>query len=307
MGDEFVSLPQEHFAIDLTHYPNEKIDVTLEITNSTIKARVDHSDSLSDLWEIKQHVQRLALFQAAAYGLGRGVGFDVSMKPCVVRSTETFPTQNIPITAPQLPITPPQLAHRLKEIMAAGPQQNAHNPFLRLAVINYMHAIREPQETFMFSFRAIESIRQYFVKALQTANGNSEKEFKRESWNTLRTTLNIGVEYTNYENCFLKWLDTRAKENRHGKLTIPCRQEYVAAITTAHTVILRFVAYDTTAEPLSIGTFPWLKVINDKAHLPSCWSIGERDSTSTTNSTSVVQSSIYGPLSLGEKEDDANG
>ena len=305
VGDELVSLPEEQFIIELARYPNKKICVTLQIINSVINAIIDYSCTISDLWEIEQHIQRLALFQVAADGVGRGLGFDVYMKPQVVLTTEKSPAQNIPVTTPQLPVTPPELDHRLKEVIAAGPHYDARSPFLRLAAINYMHAIREPQETFMFSYRAVESIRQYFVKALQTANGNSEKELTYESWTKLRTTLNIGPEKsnTNYEDCFLQWLTDRAEKNRHGELTIPCREQYLAAITTAHTIILRFVAYDMTAERLSLGDFPWLKVINDKADLPSCLSIGERDSRSTTNSTSVVQSSIYDPRSLGEKED----
>ncbi|MCL4495899.1 MAG: hypothetical protein M1294_13925 [Firmicutes bacterium] len=193
----------------------------------------------NQLEQVKDHVQRMAQFQVAAYGLVYGQGLDVVITAEVEYSHPPLIFNGV-IPGLALPAAERQQSlAEYWELVGIEPNERSAvgmaSRFLRLALINYMRAMREPQEAFMFCYRAIEAIHHYEDFVVLNTKGQHDK--KRE-WKALRKLLQIPNEQ------YLTDLEKRARACRHGDLCIPSsREEYLAALRTARAVITRFARY----------------------------------------------------------------
>ncbi len=104
--------------------------------------------------------------------------------------------------------------------------------FLQRCFGDYREAIRTIKDTGFFCYRSIESLRQYFV---YQNNNCSDKD----SWNILRTTLNIDRTEIDYIKSF-------ADIVRHGGAKFISEEERINIIKTTKRIILSFIIYFTT-------------------------------------------------------------
>ncbi|MBD1881456.1 hypothetical protein NC997_14080 [Trichocoleus sp. DQ-A2] len=102
---------------------------------------------------------------------------------------------------------------------------------LRRALANLREAIREPNDTGFFCFRAIESIRQHFYEP-------QDRDTDKPSWERLRNSLRIDRS----------WIDALTKSyeagnQRHGKSPYMSGENRVSAMLHTWKVVDRFCLY----------------------------------------------------------------
>lgn len=101
---------------------------------------------------------------------------------------------------------------------------------VRLAIADLRSALESPGETVMLSFRAIESIRHWYL------DGEADDDAARKrSWVALRTQLSISREE-------IKPLEELATSRRHGGEPFATEQQRLDALLLARKVVERFVA-----------------------------------------------------------------
>jgi hypothetical protein len=112
---------------------------------------------------------------------------------------------------------------------------------LRSALSDLREAIRSPNDTGFFSYRAVETIMQSFRE-------NAEEEPKRV-WPRFRESLRISAEYVKAMTAF-------STSNRHGVVVPVSAQAREELLIRARTVIHRFAAFlAVQRKPLSSSEF----------------------------------------------------
>lgn len=234
-----VTLASRDFLMSLSS-ENRPIQGTLDITHSAITITVPCTEPLHDLLTVKDRLQRWALITIASYGFVQGLGLDVEI-------TKEIGVSRPPLVFVKTNAEIPRAAKPAEDLARYWnlTAQHTSRP-LRLALINYMRALREPEEAMMFCYRALEALchdPNFYI---------SEKEMK-QNWQALRNALNL-------DKAYLDPLTERATDHRHGGQMIPSREEYTAGLETAHCVIERYAAYlENGHHSLSLEGFPQLK------------------------------------------------
>ena len=266
-----VTIAMQNFAIE-TGPVDGCIRATLEITHSDITITVPRTDPIRDLATVKDRLQRMALITTAAYGFATGLGLDVEITKEIGESHPSFVFVKANAEAPRV-VKPNEEMKRYWDLTT----KPCSWP-LRIALINYMRALREPEEAIMCCYRAIEAIGHDPQFSL------SERD-KNKNWKQLRCALNIDKTYFDA-------LTNRAKDHRHGKQVIPSREEYTAALNTVCVVIQRYAAYLSSGKlNLSLDDFPPLTT----SEFPT--------NTSATNATSRISVTSTGRRRLMESND----
>lgn len=103
------------------------------------------------------------------------------------------------------------------------------NVFVRHALADLRAALEYPEDTAFYAYRALESIRQWFVGA----DADSGAARKR-SWQELRDVLLVDQEALNK-------LRDRATPRRHGEATTLTEADRTEALVLARSVLNRFV------------------------------------------------------------------
>ncbi|WP_433162599.1 hypothetical protein [Kribbella sp. CA-247076] len=114
---------------------------------------------------------------------------------------------------------------------------------VRLALADLRSALDSPGETVMLCFRAIESIRHWFL------DGEPDDDSARKrSWQALRTQLDISRDE-------IRPLEDMATSRRHGAEPFATEQQRLDALLLARKIVERFVAYrvSTTTDAHTAG------------------------------------------------------
>jgi hypothetical protein len=101
----------------------------------------------------------------------------------------------------------------------------------RLALADLRRAIESPDDTAFLAYRAVESVRQWFL--VGTADNKSARE---QSWKDMRATLAL-------EESSLRWLEKLALSRRHGAVAPPTASERKEAMLLARDVVARFITH----------------------------------------------------------------
>ena len=272
-----VTLASRDFLMSLSS-ENRPIQGTLNITHSAITITVPCTEPLHDLLTVKDRLQRWALITIASYGFVQGLGLDVEITKEIGVSRPPLVFVNTNAEVPR--------AVRLTEDLArywnltAQPDSRP----LRLALIHYMRALREPEEAMMFCYRAIEAIRH--APQFEADTFKDDNDRRRKEWENLHAALNT-------THAFVKDLETLAVDHRHGGQMIPSREEYTAGLETAHCVIERYAAYlENGHHSLSRKGFPQLKTSAFPIHNTPA----NAHSRDAVNSTSRVNPTVNADL-----------
>jgi hypothetical protein len=103
--------------------------------------------------------------------------------------------------------------------------QAARSQFVRMALSDLRSAIREPLDTCVNCYRAVESIRQEYLE------GNPDQGTARKnSWKRLRDAIGA-------DEAELRWLEDRATPRRHGDPTDVTHAERERALRLAWRVV----------------------------------------------------------------------
>ncbi len=102
-------------------------------------------------------------------------------------------------------------------------------PLIRLALADLRSALESPDETVMLCFRAIESVRQWFLQG-----DSDDGQARKESWVAMRTTLNVSQDD-------IRSLERLAMDRRHGGVAPPPAADRERAMRLARDVVARLI------------------------------------------------------------------
>jgi hypothetical protein len=118
-------------------------------------------------------------------------------------------------------------AEELKPFVAASVEE----PLARLALADLRSAIDTPDDTVLLTYRAVESVRQWFLDGHE-----DDKRSRDKSWIVMRSTLGVVEKRT-------RRLEDLAKSRRHGGATPSTAEERKEALLIARDVVERFVIH----------------------------------------------------------------
>jgi hypothetical protein len=104
-------------------------------------------------------------------------------------------------------------------------------PLARLALADLRAAIESPDDTVLLTYRAVESIRQWFLDGDED-DGTSRKA----SWIAMRSTLSV-------DERSIRRISELARSRRHGGATPSTAEERKESILIARDVVARFVTH----------------------------------------------------------------
>ncbi|MET8552234.1 hypothetical protein [Micromonospora zamorensis] len=102
---------------------------------------------------------------------------------------------------------------------------------IRLALADLRLALEAADDTVMLCFRAIESVRQWFLKG-----GADEGQARKQSWADMREALGV-------DEADIRSLGVLALSRRHGAAAPPNGVEREGALRLAREIVARLVAY----------------------------------------------------------------
>lgn len=101
----------------------------------------------------------------------------------------------------------------------------------RMALADLRRAIDSPDDTVFLAYRAVESVRQWFL-----IGAADDGEARKKSWKDMRAVLSL-------EESRLRWLEKLALSRRHGAIAPPTGSQREEAILLARDVVARFIAH----------------------------------------------------------------
>jgi hypothetical protein len=139
----------------------------------------------------------------------------------LVLKTTTWPEL---LTEPGSPQVEPESLSPFVVVAAA-------EPLVRLALADLRTAIESPDDTLFLCYRAVESVRQWFL-----VGDEDDKSARFESWLAMRTTLDL-------EEGPMRRLEKAAMGRRHGAVHPPTAIDRLQALQLAREVVSRLIAH----------------------------------------------------------------
>jgi hypothetical protein len=210
----------EPFEVILNHYDGASSRHRMTIIASQVDVTV-YTDSAESVLDMKNRVSRLVRNLADAIGYVSGASLDVEMISCISPdgNSHVFNTAFDGLISHEV-----GTEENLK-IFNTLIVQTGRSQFVRMALSDLRSAIREPLDTCVNCYRAVESIRQEYLE------GSPDKGADRKnSWKRLRDAVGVSEEE-------LRWLEERATPRRHGNPIDATHAERERALRLAWRVV----------------------------------------------------------------------
>jgi hypothetical protein len=174
--------------------------------------------------DLKNTVNRLARVALDALGFVWAAGLDLEIVSCVDLSgtAYVFNTAFDGLRDEE----GPDRNEREHEVLNRLIEQGHRSPNVGLALADLRNAIREPADTCVNCYRAIESIRQEYLGE----EGPESKPARKQSWDLLR-------EATGVEEPEVRWLQDLATARRHGESVDVTHADRERALRLARRVV----------------------------------------------------------------------
>jgi hypothetical protein len=189
----------EPYEVIVHHHDGTNSQLRIAIVASQVNVTV-HTNSAEPVLDMKNRVTRLVRNLADALGYVTGASLDVEIISCIAPddSSHVFNTAFDGLIKNKVGSEESQ---RIFNVLIA---QATRSQFVRMALADLRSAIREPLDTCVNCYRAVESIRQEYLE------GNPDKGTARKnSWKMLRDAVGV-------DEAELRWLEDRATPRRHG-------------------------------------------------------------------------------------------
>lgn len=172
--------------------------LAMTIAVSQLTAVFTSQNQVSDFYTLKNHVADAVHVAVDAFGYVTGRGYDVEL-------VQLIPAESVvPIVfgvgIPALEDNSADPAARFTDLIRLF--QDPRGSYLQRCFADLREAIRSPRDTGFFCFRAIESLRQFFVLEVKAKSD-------KESWEMFRTVLAVDRSAIDYVKEF-------ADPARHG-------------------------------------------------------------------------------------------
>jgi len=189
----------EPYEVIIYHHDGASSQLRTTMVASQVNVTV-HTNSAEPVLDMKNRVTRLVRNLADAIGHVTGASLDVEIISCIAPdgSTHVFNTGFDGLIKHEVGSEESQ---RIFNVLIA---QATRSQFVRMALSDLRSAIREPLDTCVNCYRAVESIRQEYLEA-NPDKGTARKNY----WNRLRDAVGV-------DEAELRWLEDRATPRRHG-------------------------------------------------------------------------------------------
>jgi hypothetical protein len=176
-----------------------------------------------EILDLKNDVNHLARVALDALGFVWAAGLDLEIVSCVDPSgtAHVFNTAFDGLRGEE----GPDRERREHEMLNRLIEQGHRSSNVRLALADLRNAIREPADTCVNCYRAVESIRQEY-----RGEGPESQTARRRSWDRLREILDV-------EEPELRWLEDLATPRRHGEAVDVTHADRERALRLARRVV----------------------------------------------------------------------
>jgi hypothetical protein len=204
----------------LMHVDNSSSLLKVSILASQVTVTV-HTNSDDSVIDMKNRVTRQVRNLADAIGYVTGAALDVEIITC----TDPEENQHVFNTAFDDLVLHPIGSGESHRIFNALISRAGESQYVRMALSDLRSAIREPLDTCVNCYRAVESIRhEYLAGSLDTGPE------RKNSWTRLRNAVAIQEEE-------LRWLEERATPRRHGRPIDLTHEERERALRIARQIV----------------------------------------------------------------------
>lgn len=203
-------------------------EATISISGSQVSITVRNLDENADLVTLKNYVRVAVMGAVDMLNYLWGQGWDVEVtsvrKPNGEQVYFSAGVQELYEAQAERPF-----AFEREQQFEQLWQVVLKSQHLRRALGNLREAIRLPEDTGFFCYRAVESIRQHFWK-------EGDRDDRNQSWVLLRKALRI-------DKSWIDALTPFAEEQRHGGTPYMSGEARVSAMKRAWKVVDRFCVY----------------------------------------------------------------
>jgi hypothetical protein len=211
---------REPYEVIIYHHDDASSQLRITIVASQVNVTV-HTNSTEPVLDMKNRVTRWVRNLADAIGHVAGASLDVEIISCIAPdgSSHVFNTAFDGLIRHAVGSEESQRIFNVLIVQAARSQ------FVRMALSDLRSAIREPLDTCVNCYRAVESIRQEYLEG-SLDNGAARKN----SWESLRDAVGV-------DEAELRWLKDRATPRRHGNSMDVTHAERERALRLAWRVV----------------------------------------------------------------------
>lgn len=236
----YVSLPERPF--DVSNKEGKfRFAMKVSISCAQISAKVELLEGNPDIFTLKNTVDEVIGGYVDAFGYLIGCGYEVEIISATPEDATTIPT----VFGVNIPVLEDMKSERPLPLEDVVNNMN-NSPFLLYALGDLRESIRSPYAGF-FCYRAIESVRQEFVRPEDNQNRNP-------SWEKLRNALRID------EDSLIKFGKDYSNAQRHGYPQYMSSEERAKVFRYTWRVADRFILYLNKGKiPLDELEFPLLK------------------------------------------------
>lgn len=214
-------------------------NIEISVINSQIRARVYLRKNTISLGNIKNAIEYLINALLDAYGYYHGAPYEAKLSKYIDNDNKII--YSVDPGADFLKNDTSSRPFKPKEVVEL---QNKCSNLIDV-LSNFRKSLRYPEDRVFFSYRAIESIRQYFKEKNECNN--------RKSWELLRGCLNISEAY-------LRAIEKLQTIARHGLFSSLSDEDNKLTLERTIKIIDRFLLFVDKGSCLDIKTYPLLDV-----------------------------------------------
>jgi hypothetical protein len=206
-------------------------EIAVSIVLSQVVAVVTTKAPVDDMQFMLKKVESLVRYSVDILVYLLGYGYDIELTQVTTKDTGTHRVFGVDVPGLSRIALETSVSSTFESVCKA-PFDPSSALALRRSLADFREAIRSSDDAAFFCFRAVEDIRQHFVK-------DSDKK-TADSWRRMQDAIQV----PEIANEFIKaQLNGKAQKNRHGENIEITPERYVEMLTNVRTVIGRFVTY----------------------------------------------------------------
>jgi len=192
---------QPPYEVIILHHDDASSLLKISLTMSQVIVTV-HTNSAEDVLEMKNRVTRSVRNLADSLGFVTAAALDIEIISCITPDGAHHVFNTAFDGLLDQDIGTPESLLVFNELIAHANRSG----YIRMALADLRSAIREPLDTCVNCYRAMESIRHDYLEG-DVDTGSA----RRASWTRMRDALGLPKED-------LRWLEERATPRRHGRV-----------------------------------------------------------------------------------------
>lgn len=220
-----------------------KLKVFLSILKSQISVYITSDKKVSDFETLRNIILEFIHGHTDSFGYLHGLAYDVEITSISGDQNEPYLIYGVQINE----IEKDYNNRPINDLNKILPLMAGDNRHLRYIFSDLRRAIKYPNDTGVHCYRAIETIRQFFLDG-----DPHDKDARKQSWEKLRNSLNVTEDY-------LKSVEKYSLSARHGRPILMTGLKRVEIMKQTWKVVDRFLVYlDGNQKSLDKTAYPEL-------------------------------------------------